>query len=127
MSVTPRNAGALFGVGLGPGDPELVTMKAARVIGATSVVAYFAKQGRESHARKIAARYLRAGCEELLLAYPMTTERPFDQPEYVAALADSMKRARSVSRKFFRAGWTSPCSAREIRFFMGPSCIFSCD
>jgi precorrin-2/cobalt-factor-2 C20-methyltransferase len=78
--------GVLYGVGLGPGDPELVTIKAARLIGATSVVAYFAKQGRESHARRIASSYLRPGCEELLLAYPMTTERPFHQPEYVEAL-----------------------------------------
>ncbi len=47
-------AGALYGVGLGPGDPELVTVKAARLIGEATTVAYFAKRGRESHARKIA-------------------------------------------------------------------------
>jgi precorrin-2/cobalt-factor-2 C20-methyltransferase len=82
-----QGAGVLYGVGLGPGDPELVTMKAVRLIGAATVVSYFAKQGRESHARKIARGYFRPGCEELLLAYPMTTERPFDQPEYISALA----------------------------------------
>ncbi|MGA8170216.1 MAG: precorrin-2 C(20)-methyltransferase [Methylocystis sp.] len=87
MNVKPSDTGALHGVGLGPGDPELVTVKAARMIGEAPVVAYFAKRGRESHARKIAERYFRPGCEELLLAYPMTTERPFDQPEYVAALS----------------------------------------
>ncbi len=79
-------AGALYGVGLGPGDPELVTVKATRLISEASVVAYFAKQGRESHARRIAQRYFRAGCEEMLFAYPMTTERPFYQPDYVEAL-----------------------------------------
>jgi precorrin-2/cobalt-factor-2 C20-methyltransferase len=78
--------GVLYGVGLGPGDPELVTLKAVRMIGAAKVVAYFAKQGRESHARKIARSHLRPGCEELLLAYPMTTERPFYQQEYIEAL-----------------------------------------
>ncbi|HEY8138324.1 MAG TPA: precorrin-2 C(20)-methyltransferase [Methylocystis sp.] len=87
MNATPNNAGALYGVGLGPGDPELVTVKAARIIGDAPVVAYFAKRGRESHARKIARAYFRPGCEELLLSYPMTTERPFDQPEYIGALA----------------------------------------
>ncbi len=81
-----QSAGVLYGVGLGPGDPELVTVKAVRLIGAATVVAYFAKHGRDSHARKIAQRYFRPGCEELLLAYPMTTERPFYQPEYVEAL-----------------------------------------
>jgi precorrin-2/cobalt-factor-2 C20-methyltransferase len=78
--------GALYGVGLGPGDPELVTLKAARLIERAQVVAYFAKQGRESHARKIARPYLRSGCEEMLLAYPLTTERPFHHTEYIDAL-----------------------------------------
>jgi len=80
------SAGILYGVGLGPGDPELVTVKAARLVYEAKVVAYFAKAGRESHARRIARPYLRADCEELLLAYPMTTERPFHKPEYVEAL-----------------------------------------
>lgn len=79
--------GVLHGVGLGPGDPELVTIKAARLIGEAEVVAYFAKRGRPSNARAIAERWFRPGCEELLLAYPVTTEIPFDSPEYVAALA----------------------------------------
>ena len=70
-------AGVLYGVGLGPGDPELVTMKAVRLIGAAPVVSYFAKARRDSHARSIARPYLRPDCEEIALAYPMTTERPF--------------------------------------------------
>ncbi len=78
--------GALIGVGLGPGDPELVTVKAARLIGAANVVAFFAKRGRSSHARAIAAPYLTPGCEEIALLYPVTTEIPFDQPEYVSSL-----------------------------------------
>jgi precorrin-2/cobalt-factor-2 C20-methyltransferase len=79
--------GVLHGVGLGPGDPELVTIKAARLIGEAKVVAYFAKRGRKSHARAIAERYFAPGCEELALDYPVTTEIPFDHPDYVAQLA----------------------------------------
>jgi precorrin-2/cobalt-factor-2 C20-methyltransferase len=79
--------GALIGVGLGPGDPELVTIKAARLIGEAGVISYFAKRGRMSHARRIAERYMPQGCEELPLLYPVTTEIPFDSPEYVTALA----------------------------------------
>jgi precorrin-2/cobalt-factor-2 C20-methyltransferase len=79
--------GALIGVGLGPGDPELVTVKAARLIGEARVVAYFAKRGRESHARRIAERYFSPGCEEIPLLYPVTTEIPFDAPDYAKALA----------------------------------------
>ncbi len=79
--------GALIGVGLGPGDPELVTVKATRLIGEATTIAYFAKRGRASHARGIAERYFPKAGEELPLLYPVTTEIPFDDPAYVAALA----------------------------------------
>lgn len=82
-----KTSGALIGVGLGPGDPELVTVKAARLIGEAGVISYFAKRGRMSHARRIADRYMPQDCEELPLLYPVTTEIPFESPEYVAALA----------------------------------------
>ena len=80
-------AGRLYGVGLGPGDPELLTVKAARLIGQCPVIAYFAKAGRRGHARTIADRYIPAEAEELPLYYPMTTELPFDHPEYLASLS----------------------------------------
>ena len=80
-------AGRLYGVGLGPGDPELLTVKAARLIGACPVVAYFAKAGRRGHAREIADRYIPADAVELPLYYPMTTELPFDHPEYLSTLS----------------------------------------
>ncbi|WP_457797524.1 precorrin-2 C(20)-methyltransferase [Methylocystis sp. S23] len=79
--------GALIGVGLGPGDPELVTVKAARLIGEARIVAYFGKRGRPSNARRIAERYFTPSCEEMPLLYPVTTELPFDEPDYVSALA----------------------------------------
>jgi precorrin-2/cobalt-factor-2 C20-methyltransferase len=79
--------GRLYGVGLGPGDPELLTVKAVRLIQAAPVVAYFAKAGRRGNARKIVDRWLPSPCEELPLYYPVTTEIPFDDPLYVAQLA----------------------------------------
>ncbi|TDX65667.1 precorrin-2/cobalt-factor-2 C20-methyltransferase [Methylosinus sp. sav-2] len=79
--------GALLGVGLGPGDPELMTLKAARLVSEAKIVAYFSKRGKPSHARAIAARFIAKDCEEIALAYPLTTEIPFDHPDYVAALA----------------------------------------
>ncbi|MEF3367725.1 precorrin-2 C(20)-methyltransferase [Methylocystis sp. 9N] len=92
--------GALIGVGLGPGDPELVTVKAARLIGEAKVVAFFAKEGRASHARAIAAPYLAPRCEEIALLYPVTTEIPFDNPEYAQALREfyeeSVRRIRAI-------------------------------
>jgi precorrin-2/cobalt-factor-2 C20-methyltransferase len=47
-------SGTLYGVGLGPGDPELVTLKAARIVRGAPVVAHFRKKGRPGHARTIA-------------------------------------------------------------------------
>lgn len=84
---TGATSGALHGVGLGPGDPELMTLKAVRLVSEAKVIAYFAKRGRESHARAIAARWFAKDCEELLLAYPVTTEIPFDHPDYISTLS----------------------------------------
>ncbi|MFB6725803.1 precorrin-2 C(20)-methyltransferase [Kribbella sp. NPDC056345] len=66
--------GQLWGVGLGPGDPELVTVKAARLIGAADVIAFHSARHGRSIARSVAAPYLRDGQIEEHLVYPLTTE-----------------------------------------------------
>ena len=55
------DAARLWGVGLGPGDPELVTVKAARLIGAADVIAFHSARHGRSIARSVAAPYLRDG------------------------------------------------------------------
>jgi precorrin-2/cobalt-factor-2 C20-methyltransferase len=70
------NAGKLIGIGVGPGDPELITLKAMRAFGEADVIVFFAKAGNESHSRAVAARHLHAGVIELPLLYPVTTELP---------------------------------------------------
>jgi precorrin-2/cobalt-factor-2 C20-methyltransferase len=67
--------GRLIGVGVGPGDPELLTLKALDALKSADVVAYFAKAGNESNARAVVAAHLN-GAEELPLLYPVTTEVP---------------------------------------------------
>lgn len=66
--------GRLWGVGLGPGDPELVTIKAARIISMAHVVAFHSARHGRSIARSIAQPYLRKGQLEEALVYPVTTE-----------------------------------------------------
>ena len=78
-----EKTGTLYGVGVGPGDPELVSVKAARLIGTAPILAYFAKKGRRGHARRIVDVYVREGTEELPLHYPLTTEMSFADPLYV--------------------------------------------
>ncbi|BBY09900.1 precorrin-2 C(20)-methyltransferase [Mycobacterium marseillense] len=87
---TARSArrGTLWGVGLGPGDPELVTVKAARVIGEADVVAYHSARHGRSIARGIAERYLRPGQIEEHLVYPVTTEVTDHPGGYAGALED---------------------------------------
>ena len=80
------NKGKLIGVGLGPGDPELLTVKAVETIRSSPVIAFFAKAGRRGNARSIADRWIPEGRIELPLYYPMTTESRFDSPVYATAL-----------------------------------------
>ncbi|WP_433615561.1 precorrin-2 C(20)-methyltransferase [Dactylosporangium sp. CA-139114] len=77
--MTTVETGRLYGVGLGPGDPELMTVKAARLVAAAPVVAYHSARHGRSIARAIAAPYLRPEQVEEALVYPVTTE---DTPDY---------------------------------------------
>ena len=70
----------LIGVGVGPGDPELMTLKAVRALREADVVAHFAKAGRAGNARAIAAAHMAPGAVELPLRYPVTTEIPTSDP-----------------------------------------------
>ena len=75
-------------VGIGPGDPELITRKAARLIGAAPVVAFHAGVRKQSHARRIAADLIPATAVEEELRYPVTTGTTDHPRGYVGALAD---------------------------------------
>jgi precorrin-2 C20-methyltransferase/precorrin-3B C17-methyltransferase len=82
------SAGRLYGVGVGPGDPELVTVKAQRIIRACDVVAYPEKRAGSSIARTAAAPWIAPGCEELALIYPVTTGETDHPQGYEGALLD---------------------------------------
>jgi precorrin-2/cobalt-factor-2 C20-methyltransferase len=73
--------------GLGPGDPDLISIRADRIIRGATQVAYFRKAGRAGQARAIVKDMLRPDVTEIAMEYPVTTELPFDTPEYNTALA----------------------------------------
>ena len=79
-------AGKLYGLGMGPGDPELVTLKALRLLRAADVIAYPAPETGDSFARGIAAEWLDRSQEEIVIRFPM---RPGPPPSgiYEAAAA----------------------------------------
>ncbi|QFG26797.1 precorrin-2 C(20)-methyltransferase [Actinomadura sp. WMMB 499] len=81
--------GHLYGVGLGPGDPELITVKAVRLIEAADVVVHHAARHGRSVARRIAEPYLRDGQIEEALVYPVTTE---DTDDYQRVLDEFYER-----------------------------------
>ena len=64
--------GILYGLGIGPGDPELITLKALRILQSVPVVAYPAPETGDSLARSIAAPHLGGGQTEIVIRTPMT-------------------------------------------------------
>lgn len=79
--------GKVICIGLGPGDPDLMSVRAHRLLAGAKVVAYFRKAGRPGQARRMVEGLIPAGAEEWPMEYPVTTEIPFDDPAYNAALA----------------------------------------
>lgn len=74
-------------VGLGPGDPELMSVKADRLVRGARHVAFFRKKGRPGKARQLVDGLLRSEAIEYAMEYPVTTEIPVDSPEYVQLLS----------------------------------------
>lgn len=68
-------SGTLYGIGVGPGDPELITLKAHRILKACSVVAYPAPDDGESFARSIVSEFLTSDQKEIPIIIPMRVER----------------------------------------------------
>lgn len=99
-----KPVGRLYGVGLGPGDPELVTVKAAKVLAAVPVVAFFAKRGSRGRARRILDHWIGAANEELPLHYPLTTEVDFCDPAYISALRGFYEASAAAIAAHLRAG-----------------------
>ncbi len=95
-----KGTGVLCGVGLGPGDPELLTVKAVNTIQNSQVIVYLTNEQGQSYARGIAAPWIRAGQEEIPVFMPMDRQRQraiiiYDELSIV--LADKLSQGKMVS------------------------------
>ncbi|MBH1937333.1 precorrin-2 C(20)-methyltransferase [Streptomyces sp. AV19] len=99
-----QTTGRLYGVGLGPGDPSLMTVRAVECIAAADVVAYHSARHGRSIARSIAERHLRDGHIEEALVYPVTTETTDHPGGYRGAMEEFYEEAAARLAAHLDAG-----------------------
>lgn len=93
-------SGTLYGVGVGPGDPELLTLKAARILRAVPVIAYPAPLEGEGLARRLAAPHLPGGQDEIVMRMAFDPALPPPDAAYdhgAAAIAAHLEAGRDVA------------------------------
>ncbi len=109
----------LIGVGTGPGDPELLTVKAVRAIEGADVIAYFAKQGRGGNGKAIVEHLLKPGTTLLPLYYPVTTELDKDDPLYQSRITDFYNASADAVASHLEAGRTVAVLSEGDPLFYG--------
>ena len=112
-------AGRLFGVGVGPGDPELLTLKAQRIIAAADVVAYPVAGHGRSVARGIAAAHLPERAIEIALTYPVTTGTTDHPGGYEGAIAEFYDQSAATVAAHLDAGRDVVVLCEGDPFFYG--------
>jgi precorrin-2/cobalt-factor-2 C20-methyltransferase len=111
--------GRLFGLGVGPGDPELITLKALRVLKAAHVVAYFVAKGKKGNAFSIVESHLDVAQQHLPLVYPATTEALEPPLSYEAIIADFYDTAAEIVAAHLDAGRDVAVICEGDPFFYG--------
>ncbi|MFB6438279.1 precorrin-2 C(20)-methyltransferase [Streptomyces sp. NPDC056411] len=120
MSVSEQQlTGRLYGVGLGPGDPSLMTVRAVQVISQADVIAYHSARHGRSIARSIAAEHLRDDHIEEALVYPVTTESTDHPGGYRGALDDFYEEAATRLAVHLDAGRTVAVISEGDPLFYG--------
>lgn len=117
MNAQPK--GRLIGVGTGPGDPELLTLKAVRALGEADVLAHFAKRGNNGNARAIIAGHLKPDIIELPLLYPVTTEIDRNHPDYKSAIGAFYEESARAVADHLEAGRTVAVLSEGDPLFYG--------
>jgi precorrin-2/cobalt-factor-2 C20-methyltransferase len=117
--MSAHSTGRLIGVGTGPGDPELLTIKAVKALEKAEVVAYFAKQGRNGNGRAVVGDLLRTDVTLLPLYYPVTTEIDKDAADYKSQIADFYNASAEMVAAYLKAGKTVAVLSEGDPLFYG--------
>ncbi|MGR4851876.1 precorrin-2 C(20)-methyltransferase [Streptomyces violaceus] len=112
-------SGKLYGVGLGPGDPSLMTVRAVEAIAEADVIAYHSARHGRSIARSIAAKHIRADHIEERLVYPVTTETTDHPGGYKGAMEEFYTEASARLAAHLDAGRTVAVLAEGDPLFYG--------
>lgn len=113
------SSGTVFGVGLGPGAADLMSVRADRLIRGAAHVAHFRKAGRPGQARRIVAGLLRGDVVEHAMEYPVTTEIPLSDPRYNAVLSAFYAECAERLRDLVRSGADVVVLCEGDPFFYG--------
>src|SRR5258708_32402977 len=116
--------GRLFGLGVGPGDPELITLKAVRLLKAAPVVASFAAKGKKGNAFGIIEPHLDESQIRLPLIYPVTTEALEPPLSYETVIADFYDTAAEILAAHLDAGRDVAVICEGDPFFYGSGALF---
>ena len=87
-----KKMGKIYGVGVGPGAVDLLSVRADRLLREARYIAFFRKAGRAGHARQIASTLLSKDVIELAMEYPITTEIPLSDQRYSEVLSEFYKK-----------------------------------
>jgi len=111
--------GKLYGLGVGPGDPELITLKALRLLKSAPVVAYHAAKGKKGNALTIVETYLSSEQTLVPLIYPVTTEKLPDHMDYEQIVGDFYAEITATIASHLDAGRDVAVIAEGDPFFYG--------
>jgi precorrin-2/cobalt-factor-2 C20-methyltransferase len=118
--VSIRSTPHLYGVGLGPGDPDYMTVRALKVLQDADLLVHFAKKGKRGNARMIADAVVPPDASrEIELVYPVTTEIPPDDPAYGCAIGAFYEAAAALLATELEAGRTVAVLCEGDPFFYG--------
>ena len=114
-----KKIGKIYGVGVGPGAIDLLSVRADKLVREAKYIAFFRKAGRAGHARQIASTLLSKDVIELAMEYPITTEIPLSDQRYSEVLSEFYKKYSNMIISLSQTGIDLVILCEGDPFFYG--------